>query len=245
MEDKWNDLQAIETERKDLIAKLSKIEEKKTTVSFEVYEKVKGDYEKKLAELDNKITQNAELLKAEMARMNEEEARLDEKEKEIRLRLEEADLRYSIGEYDDTAYQEVADEDKKQVGAIADQRAEIREKLAWLGKFVTAEAVEPETAVAETEEKPAPEPAEEKRLTIDEHILEEKPPDGEQKLDDLLVQEAAAPEVVKVEAPPPPVEPVKKKGEKGVPCPKCGAVNAPDSWYCEKCGAEILSSPSL
>jgi uncharacterized protein YdcH (DUF465 family) len=26
----------------------------------------------------------------------------------------------------------------------------------------------------------------------------------------------------------------------GVDCPKCGMMNEPDSWYCEKCGAELL-----
>ena len=26
----------------------------------------------------------------------------------------------------------------------------------------------------------------------------------------------------------------------GVGCPKCGMMNEPDSWYCEKCGAELL-----
>lgn len=41
-----------------------------------------------------------------------------------------------------------------------------------------------------------------------------------------------------------PAEPAKpKKGEKGVSCPKCGHLNTPDSWYCEKCGAEILETP--
>ena len=29
-----------------------------------------------------------------------------------------------------------------------------------------------------------------------------------------------------------------------VACPKCGHMNAPDSWYCEKCGAEVLDSPA-
>jgi hypothetical protein len=28
--------------------------------------------------------------------------------------------------------------------------------------------------------------------------------------------------------------------EEGLQCPKCNFVNSKDSWYCEKCGAELL-----
>ena len=31
-----------------------------------------------------------------------------------------------------------------------------------------------------------------------------------------------------------------EEGEEGLGCPKCNFVNSKDSWYCEKCGAELL-----
>ncbi len=33
---------------------------------------------------------------------------------------------------------------------------------------------------------------------------------------------------------------VAKPKEKGLVCKKCGTANKPDSWYCEKCGAELI-----
>jgi hypothetical protein len=48
MDDKMHTLEQIDAERNDLIAKLAKIDEKRSTVSFEVYEKVKREYERKL-----------------------------------------------------------------------------------------------------------------------------------------------------------------------------------------------------
>lgn len=90
-------------------------------------------------------------------------------------------------------------------------------------------------------------------LTIDEHILEEKLTPEEMKLDELVVEEEAVkPETVEEggEAKPEVTEEKEtaeepsKKTQEGITCPKCGHVNTPDSWYCQKCGAEIFGFPA-
>ena len=55
MDNKMQELREIESQRSDILAKLSKIEEKKTSVSDKVYAKVRKEYEVKLNELEKKI----------------------------------------------------------------------------------------------------------------------------------------------------------------------------------------------
>ncbi len=228
MEDKLKRLQEIESERNDILTKLQKIEEKKATVSFEVYEKVKKEYEGKLKQVEKKFKENVELVQAEIARLKEEDKILENEEREVRLKIEEGELRYSIGEYDDDKYQELMSENKKNLSNVTDKRKKVSERLKWLEGLLSGERGE--TEISEVEP-----------LKIDEHILEEKQPAEEKKIEELVVAEVPAVlEEIKES-----VEDSSKKEEKGIACPKCGFLNTPDSWYCEKCGAEILSSLNM
>lgn len=279
MEDKMHALEQIDAERNDLIAKLAKIDEKRSTVSFEVYEKVKREYERKLQEIEKKLTSNVELVKAESGRLKNEKGDLHQQRKDIELLIEEADLRYSIGEYNDSDYDKVTGDHKHRLQEIDKELARIADRLKWVdsistGSAATEEAVrpvepaEPETPKAPVEvpakvqveepiiemkeiyeelktvdEAPVKKSAENEGLQIDEHILEAVIPEQVKKLDELLVEGEPAKEAAKPEPPKANESAKLKKGEKGVSCPKCGYVNSPDSWYCEKCGAEILESP--
>jgi len=275
MEDKLDDLKDIEAQRSDLITKLEKIEAKKETVSNVVYEKVKMEYEQKLKKLDEKLTANVGLMKEELAHLKEEEKKIDEEEKAIRLDIEETELRYTVGEYDDESYQKVDKEKKGELNNITTKLQKVRERMKWIQDFLSIkeieEKIEPKRAEEEVvktaeqilEEKLTPEEGvkvdedilqeikPESGLTIDEHILEEKLTPEDMKLDELLVEEEAVqPEVTEEKTAKPEVSEKKetveeppKKDQEGITCPKCGHVNTPDSWYCQKCGAEIFGFP--
>ena len=273
MEDKLHSLEQIDAERNDLITKLSKIEEKRSTVSFEVYEKVKREYERKLKAIEEKLASNVELVKTEMVRLKKNEQEIVEQQKDVDLQIEETELRYSIGEYNDDDYSRIMDEIKEKTKKIKDQQAKIHDRVKWFESFsgqtdqhdekkekepepvmepeavVDMAEIKEEVAIVKEEptEQVAPEPPKEKEeqnaLKIDEHILEATIPEQVKKLDELLVEEEAVKEPVKAEPPKSNESAKLKKGEKGVACPKCGYINAPDSWYCEKCGAEILEGP--
>ncbi|MEO0216358.1 MAG: hypothetical protein ABIL70_03145 [candidate division WOR-3 bacterium] len=251
MDDKLKKLQELEAQRNDILTKLQKIEEKKGAVSFEVYEKVKKEYEGKLKQIEEKFKENVELVEAEIARLKEEDKILDGEEREVRFKIEEAELRYSIGEYDDNRYQELMTEHKNSLSEVTNKRKQISQRLKWLEGLLKgeerreAEITEMESLKIDehilSEERKETEITEMESLKIDEHILEEKQPEEEKKIEELVAPEI--PEVfeeIKKSA-----GDVSKKEEKGIACPKCGFLNAPDSWYCEKCGAEILSSLNL
>ncbi|MEO0206677.1 MAG: zinc ribbon domain-containing protein, partial [candidate division WOR-3 bacterium] len=117
----------------------------------------------------------------------------------------------------------------------------LEERINWCEGLVGVE--EEEEKVVVKEEVPVVEPAVEEKpeeLTIDEHILEEKLPEEVKKLDELLVETSNLLESEEKVVEDKPVKEAEKK-EEGIACPKCGYVNPPDSWYCEKCGAEILT----
>uniref|UniRef100_A0A7C6AHA0 Zinc ribbon domain-containing protein n=1 Tax=candidate division WOR-3 bacterium TaxID=2052148 RepID=A0A7C6AHA0_UNCW3 len=237
MENNFEKLKAIENERNDLLNKLQKIEEKKAHVSNEVYLKVKGDYEARLKKLDEKIAENKELLMIEMKNAKKELSELLQKQKELKLRLEEIELRYSIGEYSEDQFNEFEKETKGNLAGVEERIRKLEDRIKWCEGLIGAEQVEETRVIEEVDEVPAVE--EEKKgedLTIDEHILEEKLPDEVKKLDELLVETSALLEETEKKE-----EPKKEKKEEGIACPKCGYLNPPDSWYCEKCGAEILT----
>lgn len=231
-------LKAIETERNDLLNKLQKIEEKKASVSHEVYIKVKSDYETKLKKLDEKIAENKELLKIEMENARNGLSELLQKQKEIKLHLEEIELRYSIGEYGEDKFNEFKKEAKSNLTDIEERIKRLDERIKWCEGLIGTDKIEETPTIEEIEEFTTTK--EEKRaedLTIDEHILEEEIPDEVKKLDELLIETNALLESAEEKE----SKKVKKDKEEGIACPKCGFMNPPDSWYCEKCGAEILT----
>jgi ribosomal protein S27AE len=223
------------------------------------------------------------LVKAESGRLKNEKGDLHQQRKDIELLIEEADLRYSIGEYNDTDYDKVTGDHKNRLQEIDKELARIADRLKWVDSISTGstakeevvmsvEPAEPETPKAPVEvpaeepaevqvaepiiemkeiaeelktvsEAPVKESAESEGLQIDEHILETVIPEQVKKLDELMVEGEPAKEAAKPQPPKANESAKLKKGEKGVQCPKCGYVNSPDSWYCEKCGAEILESP--
>ncbi|MGQ9817968.1 MAG: hypothetical protein ACUVQ3_08500 [bacterium] len=245
MENDLEKLKAIESERNDLLGKLKKIEEKKATVSHEVYLKVKHDYEVKLKKLDEAIAENKSLIKMELERLKKEIGELTQKQREHKLKLEEIELRYTIGEYSEDKYKELENEAKENFATVAERVKQVEERINWCEGILGGEEVREGLEIEKKEEISEPNEEEKEKkveqaeeLTIDEHILEEKVPDEVKKLDELLMETSAL-----LESEPTAGEKAEeeKKKEKGIACPKCGYINQPDSWYCEKCGAEILT----
>jgi len=260
MEDKWQELRKLEAKRSDLVTKLAKIDEKKEMVSEEVYGKVKHEYEDKLKNIDIKMSEHVDLIKEELTNISEQESKLLSDEKDINMQLEEIELRYSIGEYDEESYLSLSDEKKDARSKARNDLEDLKKRKKWLEDFVQVKDIEETIAPEPPAETPVQEPAQapvepvapEKTLEetdtgiqIEEHILEETLPEEETKLDELLVEEEAVKQEI-VEQPKIKEEPEDQPGkekEKNAPCPKCGHSNTLDSWYCEKCGAEILDSP--
>ncbi len=313
MDSKMNELREIEAQRTDILAKLKKIEDKKTSVSEKVFSKVKLEYEEKLKELELKMAEHVDVIKRELKSLTQEETKLAQQQEDLKFTIEEIDLRYSIGEYDEESYKKLNEENSKKLNTLKTQLDGVRERKQRFQDIIEIKSIEetieevpevpvetieaaPEVPVEEIEAAPEAEvpveealeailktPAEEThdetpgeeileeepaaaesdeaepaveeiaaaepQLEIEEHMLAETlSQEAEAKLDELLSEDEtpereaeATTEDTEEKA-----EEEEKTGEEGkyVACPKCGHMNAPDSWYCEKCGAEVLDSPA-
>jgi hypothetical protein len=245
MEDKMSILQGLQAQRADVVNKLKRIDEKKSTVSAEVYEKVKKEYADKLKGIEGELSGHVDLLTDEIQRLKAKEEEIIQKKKDLKLSMEEVELRYSIGEYDEDSFKKVKEEHETGMGQFDEELGKTRETMTYYSSFLTPAESRPKPK-AESKPAPKPEPKpepaapvkEESELKIDEHILEEKLPEEEIALEELLSEEEAVKPDITEEA----SAEVKTEQDKGVTCPKCGHVNTADSWYCEKCGAEILGA---
>lgn len=232
MEDKMSVLKELQAERNDVAGKLKRIEDKKSSVSIEVYEKVKKEYAEKLKEIDEELSGHIDLLTEEVQRLKGQEDNILQNKKETRFKMEEVELRYSIGEYDEGSFKKAKREGEARMNQLDTELRKIQENIQYYTAIMKGKEPEPVKA-------PRKQPVrEDTELKIDEHILEEKLPEEEVALEELLSEEdALKPEAI--------TDSSQKPGaaeDKGVACPKCGHSNTADSWYCEKCGAEILGA---
>lgn len=240
MEDRMSVLKGLQTQRDDLVSKLDRIEAKRASVSAEVYEKVKNEYTEKLRGVDEKLSGHIDLLSGEVERLRAQEQKIIKSRKETKFKIEEVELRYSIGDYDKVQFEKVRREGDARMKQLDGELQKIAKNIEYYsgfmkGKVPAAAAPAPGPAPAPAPSEP---PEEDAGLMIDEHILEEKLPEEEVALDELLSDDDATKHEPAAES----HEGAGYEEEKGVACPKCGHVNSADSWYCEKCGAEILGA---
>ena len=239
MEDKMSILQELQAQRTDAVSKLKRIEEKKSTVSVEVYEKVKKEYADKLKGIEEQLSGHIDLITDEIQRLKNREEEIIQKKKELKFDMEEVELRYSIGEYNEDSFKKVKDDHEDSVKQFDQELEKIRETMTYYSSFLTSKEAKPgPKPEVKPEEKPVEPAKPESELKIDEHILEEKLPEEEIALEELLSEEEAVkPDITEEGA----IQPDAAK-DTGVKCSKCGHINTADSWYCEKCGAEILGA---
>jgi len=288
------------------------LDDKKAATKPEIFQKVRGEYEAKLLEiqvlLEEKGAGMQEALDAALA----EQGTLLAREKEIRNETEELELRAAIGEVEDNVYAQKTEAYNQELEAIVAKLQELAEKIDKYqalvgGKTVVSEVPEPPQPVVAPAPKPAPVPKPEppavpkppkpeppkatavpkpapiapppapkpEPVAIQPSIPEPAPsaapepnPEAQRsELDELEKQfasilgstfgqtpETAAPlpEPVSMEEPvaaePEPVIediPLEESHEGELKCPKCGAFNRADNWYCEKCGNELINATDL
>jgi len=237
MEDKMSLLKRLQAQRNDVLSKLRRIEDKKSSVSSEVYDKVRIEYADKLKAIDEQLSSHIDVVTEEIQRLKAEESEISKKMKETKFKMEEVELRYSIGEYDEASFKQVKAEDEALMQQFSEELKRTRDSIQYYSSFVKGK--ESQAATPQPQPEPSVEPVkEETGLTIDEHILEEKLPEEEVALEELLSEE----EALKPDAGAESEQEPKVQQDKGVACPKCNHINTADSWYCEKCGAEILGA---
>jgi hypothetical protein len=257
---------SLEQQLNELNGKINMAEEKKTTVKPDIYRKVKADYETKKTVITKNLGEELKTLKIECERLKKEEEELKGKQGGIEDELDEVNFRQSLGEYSDEQYSELSKEKTDAIESIGAEIAQLANTLQPVKEIVdrVEEALKPKKA--KPEEAPVTPPVTprtegavhvsvEPELVISEGGAVVEEPQTKTPLDDIakeLEEEMVTPQaeelvadeepelVIEEEEPSLAESTQPSEEEKEINCPKCGYPNMSDSWYCERCGAELL-----
>jgi len=113
-------LNALKKDRDVLDARLKGLDAVRADFADAVYQRVRGDYEKRLAALDAEALPLKHAARTEYAKLRELNARFEADHEAIKLDQQELELRHKLGEFSDAEF-------KKRVGDIEES---VREKAA-------------------------------------------------------------------------------------------------------------------
>ncbi|HKI94676.1 MAG TPA: hypothetical protein VJ992_05240 [Gemmatimonadales bacterium] len=255
-EDKSAAIQRLIEERRKIEQWLERLANASDKAAGPVRDKVRSDYERRLGDVTGELQGYESDLRTNLDRHQATRARLEQQEGEANDELAEAELRHTVGEFDESDWR-----DRK--AGILERLVQIREELADEQREITElesifevlNAPAPqadEAAVEEIDEIPAPDEAEGRgNVPRDELAFlksvtddEEQGPrasraSGSMRAPDLSDDGGSK----KKKKAPAEAGAGTKSGttQRTLKCSECGAMNLPTEWYCERCGAELAA----
>ncbi len=109
---------SIKEERKLIRDRLEKLDASKNGVSDAVYQRVRSDYLGKLDKTSEQLLTLKKNLEEEQKNLLSKKKIVESNLKEHREKMEEAELRHSLGEFKDQEYQEVIETETNEVGRL-------------------------------------------------------------------------------------------------------------------------------
>lgn len=233
-----NELRELLEQKREIKARLDKLRSLKDKTKPTIFKKVYEDYNARLEKLNSVIEQKKETIRrlysqyerAKIGYLKEKSTHEDE--------LEEAKLRYMVGEYEESVFREIEKEKRIEIESIKEKIKELDEKMRFLKEILEEREIVKEVKIPELSVKKSPPPPTEETIEELEElesileesfkpIPEEKPKKKEKE--EFLVEEKLMDELGKGE-----------EKKKIIVCPKCGHENPPDSYFCEECGTELI-----
>lgn len=255
---------ALIAERRKYEGWLAALEAKRAETPDHVFFRVRSDYERRLSEILERLRSQASALNERADALNTRLAALVEQERATHDRRHEAELRVSVGEFSQKAWDALLKETADTTARIAAERTTIQAELAEIrellggGKPSSGGRPHPTSPHAPTEPP-------------------ELPPDELAFLRSLITPEVGTSKVPAKPGPVTPAAPMPQSGvvkeseplldpkrsgrdtpalsmnvpgseaivirsdkdAKTLKCAECGALNVPTEWYCEQCGSEL------
>lgn len=254
------EIQRLLTEKQQIEQWLERLKMAADKTPHHVRDRVAGDYEKRLHGVVEELQGYRDELATGLQRQLSKREELRKQEGEAAERLAEAELRHTVGEYDESRWTELKT-------GILESLVEIREGLKGVDSEIkTLESVvsllEPGQGAVGAfgdEDEDQGEPA--GVLAGDDGTGDEgdHPPadafDELAFLKSVTAENAAAPapegepsftaamaeDAMPQPAPNPPRPSARTASKKTLKCVECGTMNLPTEWYCERCGAELAA----
>ncbi len=254
---------SLREELDELTSRIELAEQKKTAVKPEIYTKVKTDYEAKMNKIINKLAKRSDALRSEFERTTRREAKVKDKSAALQDELDEIKFRYTLGEYSQEEHDRLSEEKMNVIKTMGKEKTTLEESSRVLSDIlsridgalgpreesaeVTAEGAAPdmEAGVTIAPEPPISQVSEpevevaQTQTPLDDIARELEAEMKEPETEDLASDQEVSPFGSEPEEIGPDLV-SESTEEKELKCPKCDFTNMPDSWYCEKCGTELL-----
>jgi hypothetical protein len=228
--------------------------------------RVGADYAARLRAVNEELKIHADAAQTLVVQRREQYSDLQKKEHAAAERLSEAELRHSVGEYDEAQWTQVHKDALSELVSVREELQSLQADIAQLEELtelVGGRAAAPRAGSPprpqprpepRREEPPAPPPRRAqvdelaflKSVTDDDKGVSPKRASGAQFQPTELVGSSRSgsanppvPLTTPAAAPSAPdagTEPVKT-----LKCQECGTMNQPTEWYCEQCGAELAA----
>lgn len=147
-------LQLLE-ERSRIQGWLDRLTELRAETTPVVYDKVRTDYEERLQDVNGRLAEHRSDLESSVAHHRSRVDQLEEERDAAATRLEEAELRYRVGEYGEEEWGRHREEGEAKTRDLEERLGEEREALTQLervlGELVTGRRPPPESRAADGE----------------------------------------------------------------------------------------------
>ncbi len=255
------DIKQLLIKKESIMGKIEKLEnlKKNNEVSDIVYNKIKNEYSEELNKIEENIKNNSENIINEITELDREKSDLNKIIEELNIELEEITVKMKLEDILEDEYNTKSEEIKNKLENYNERLTNINTKLNELREFLPKDQridtpETPEVDVSGEIEKTATEELNIGEPMHDKEIPDTVSPEETEDLDDIL--QPSSLENIKIGEDSGTggiTEEVDDKLEElfegnnntseeiqGLKCPKCGHINKPDLFNCEKCGADLL-----
>lgn len=129
------ELQRIKKEQDVVLERLERMDEKRTSVSEEVFARVQADYKKRLEKLEREAEPLKEQARQQYARLTSVHGKIEAAVAAAMMDREELQLRHELGEFDDEAF---AGRMKEQEARVAGHQGDLEEAESIRKRFLSA-----------------------------------------------------------------------------------------------------------
>jgi hypothetical protein len=248
---------ALIADRRKYEGWLAALEAKRAETPDHVFFRVRSDYERRLSEVLEQLRSQAPALSERADALNARLAALVQEERTSHDRQHEAELRVSVGEFSQKAWEELVKQTADSAARIAAERTTIQAELEEIRELLAGKTATPDGS--KRDYKAAPQGG--LRPGTTGPPPPELPPDELAFLRSLVANDAGPAKAPRPAGSPPPLIDPQRSGRatppmsvdseaivirsdkdgKTLKCAECGALNVPTEWYCEECGSELAT----
>ena len=253
-------IQDLLSEKREVERWLNRLEASEKEAPGHVRDKVKSDYGRRLETLLKELQGYRDELDAELKTHRGRQEKLQRREADASEHLAEAELRHSVGEYDEGKWSSIRSEILESLESVRADLDDVNHEIEGLEEVLAA--IDSPTAgddeeVTELDEIPELDEKETaakgaKKKKQDEMEFLKSVISGERSAEALAglapkQNKRGTEERIRLgtegTAQPKRKEhrPSKGSSKKTVKCAECGTLNLPTEWYCENCGAELTA----